>query len=86
MVLSLEGLTVLIEQDLPSGGCSAPVIAITMGKSDNKALTLSVGNWSGLVRRQPNHNCFSSTMEPGYNSHPWDRTSWLLYRGDLLMR
>lgn len=48
-MLSLEGLTVLIEQELQSTVGSSPVIAIIMGKYDNKALTLSVGNWSGQV-------------------------------------
>ena len=23
------------------------------------------------------------TVEPVYSGHPWDTTSWLLYRGDL---
>ena len=26
------------------------------------------------------------TVEPGYNGHPWDSTSWRSYRGDLLMQ
>ena len=27
-----------------------------------------------------------STVEPGYNGHPWGSTYWLLYRGDLRMQ
>ena len=47
--LLVEGLLVLVEQDLPSGGCSTPVIALKMGKLESKALDLSVTNWSSQV-------------------------------------
>ena len=39
----------LVEQDLPLGGHSAPVIALKMGKFESKALDLSVSNWSSQV-------------------------------------
>ena len=47
--LLVDGLLVLVEQDLPSGGHSAPVVALKMGKVDSKALDLSVTNWSSQV-------------------------------------